>query len=144
MTTGGAGARRRISGGLRAAVRVGLIVGVVVDLFVGLLALAAQGLIAPLLDVPVKDPGLTRLFGGELLVAAAVYALPLVDLRRFGPALWICALDQAFAALLPAVEIVRGEMPGTWKTIAPIPLDAALCALFLYAALRTRAPEPLR
>lgn len=130
--------RGRIPGRLRAALRVALIVGLGVDVFVGLLALFAQQYIPPLLDVPVKDAALTRFFGGEILVAASVYALPLLDLRRFAPALWICALDQGFAALLPLLEVLRGGMPATWKTLGPIPVDAILCVLFAFGAIRLK------
>jgi hypothetical protein len=48
--------------------------------------------------------------------------------------LWLIALDQAFAAILPAYEIARGHVVATWKTIGPIPFNAALAAIYVAGA----------
>ncbi len=117
------------------ALRVALIVGCLIDAGIGLLALFAQPLIPPLLDVPVKDPALTTIFGGALLVLACIYALVLRDTERWRPLLWLCALDQTFGVLLPALEIARGNVPATLKTIGPMPFQAVLVALYVAGAV---------
>jgi len=119
---------------LRATVAIGLCV----DTTVAILALFFQPLLGPLFDIPVKDPALTTIAGGEYVVVTLVYALVLRDPERFGPLLWLCALDQAFAALLPAVEIARGNVVATWKTIGPIPLNALLAVCYTVLAARAR------
>jgi hypothetical protein len=118
--------------------RIALAIGFCIDAFVGVLCLVAQPLLAPLLDIPVKDPAVTTIAGGELVVAAGIYAFVFRDPRRWRPLLWLCALDQAFGVLLPAFEIVRGHAPATWKTIGPMPLQLILCAVFVAAAIPHR------
>ncbi len=117
------------------ALRLALIVGFLIDAGMGLLALFGQPLIQPLLDVPVKDPALTTVFGGALLVLACIYALVLRDTERWRPLLWLCALDQTFGVLLPALEIARGLVPATAKTIGPMPFQAVLIALYISGAV---------
>ncbi len=120
------------------AVRIALAIGFCIDFFVGLLALVAQPLIQPLLDVPVLDPAMTTLLGGELLVASAIYALAFRDPVRWQPLLWLCAFDQFLGVVLPAIEIARGHAPGTFKTIAPMPFQLALVAMFVAGAMGVR------
>jgi hypothetical protein len=121
-------------------VRVALAIGFCIDFFVGVLALVAQPLLEPLLDIPVKDPAVTTIAGGELIVAAGIYAFVLSDLRRWRPLLWLCALDQTLGVLLPALEIARGHAPATWKTLGPMPLQLILIAIYVLAARREVAP----
>jgi hypothetical protein len=94
-------------------------------------------LLGPLLDVPTKDPALTTIAGGEYVVVASIYAVLLRDLKKYRVLLWLIALDQAFAAILPAYEIARGHVVATWKTIGPIPFNAALAAIYV-AGARTK------
>ncbi|MBV8580809.1 MAG: hypothetical protein JO225_05175 [Candidatus Eremiobacteraeota bacterium] len=124
--------------------RVALAIGFGIDGFVGVLSLFAPQLLEPLLDVPVKDITAVQIGGGEFVVAALVYALAFADPRRFRPLLWLCALDQLFAVVLPALALAHGTVPGTWKIIAPIPFQALLALLFAYAALpgRNRSATP--
>jgi hypothetical protein len=121
------------------AVRVALAIGVCIDAAVAALALFATQLIEPLLDIPVDDPLLAQIAGGEFVVAAAVYALAFRDPARFRALLWICALDQAFAVALPALAVMHGQLPATLKIVAPIPFSALLCGLFVVYALRPGA-----
>jgi len=126
-------------------VRIGLAIGGAIDLYVGMLSLFGQQLIQPLLDIPVKDPTLVQIAGGEYIVAVLVYALAFRDPVRFRPLLWLCALDQLFAVVLPALAVAHGALPATWKIVAPIPFQALLFGLFvLYAALpgRNRSATP--
>jgi len=126
-------------------VRIGLAIGGAIDAYVGLLSLFAPQLIPPLLDVPVKDPALVQLAGGEYVVATLIYALAFRDPVRFRPLLWLCALDQLFAVVLPALALAHGTLPGTWKIVAPIPFQALLAILFVaYAARpgRNRSETP--
>ncbi len=116
--------------------RIALAIGFCIDAFVGILCLVAQPLLQPLLDIPVKDPAVTTIAGGELLVAAGIYAFVFRDPQRWRPLLWLCALDQAFGVLLPALEIARGHAPATWKTLGPMPLQLILCGIFVWAATR--------
>jgi hypothetical protein len=116
--------------------RVALLCGFAIDAGVGLLALFAQPLMQPLLDLPLKDPALTTILGGELLVVAGVYAIVLRDPVRWRSLLWLCALDQFLGVLLPALEIVRGHAPATMKTLGPMPFQLALVALFITGAVR--------
>jgi hypothetical protein len=116
--------------------RIALVAGFCIDFGVGLLALVAQPLLEPLLDIPVKDPAVTTIAGGELIVASAIYALVLRDPRRWQPLLWLCALDQIFGVLLPALEIARGHAPATIKTLGPMPFQLVLIAIYLVAARR--------
>ena len=124
--------------------RVALAIGFCIDAFVGLLSLFAPQLLEPLLDVPVKDVTAVQIAGGEFVVAAVVYALAFSDPRKYRALLWLCALDQAFAVVLPALALVHGAVPSTWKIVAPIPFQALLALLFAYAALpgRNRRATP--
>jgi hypothetical protein len=105
---------------------------------VGFVSIFAQPLYPQLLDVPLRDPGLATILGGELLVAAAVYLFPLRDPVRFRPLLWICALDQAFGVALPVYLMLNGAMPASLKTIGPIPFQLALIAVYVASARRPR------
>jgi hypothetical protein len=116
--------------------RVGLVIGGAIDAYVGVLSLFAPQLIQPLLDIPVKDPALMQFAGGEFVVAALVYALAFRDPVRLRPLLWVCALDQLFAVVLPALAVAHGVFPGTWKVVAPIPFQALLGVLFVVYAAR--------
>ena len=116
--------------------RVALVCGFAIDAGVGLLALFAQPLMEPLLDLPLKDPALTTILGGELLVVASVYAIVLRDPVRWRPLLWLCALDQFLGVLLPALEIARGHAPASIKTLGPMPFQLALVAVFIAGAVR--------
>ena len=118
--------------------RIALVIGLCIDAGVGLLCLVAQPLLGPLLDIPVKDPAVTTIAGGELAVAAGIYAFVLSDPRRWQPLLWLCALDQFFGALLPAIEIAHGHAPATFKTLAPIPFQLLLVVIYI-AGARMRA-----
>jgi hypothetical protein len=117
--------------------RIALAAGFCIDFFVGLLCLVAQPLLQPLLDIPVKDPAVTTIAGGELLVAAGIYAFVFCDPRRWRPLLWLCALDQLLGVVLPAIEIARGHAPATLKTLGPMPLQAILIVIYVIGA-RTR------
>jgi hypothetical protein len=103
--------------------RIAIAIGLLVDATVAVLALFFQPLLGPLLDVPTKDPALTT-----------IYAILLRDLKKYRVLLWLIALDQAFAAILPAYEIARGHVVATWKTIGPIPFNAALAAIYVAGA----------
>ena len=118
--------------------RIALAIGFCIDAFVGLLCLFAQPLLLPLLDLPVKDPAAVTIAGGELIVAAGIYAFVFTNPQRWRPLLWLCALDQCFAVVLPALEIVRGNVPGTLKTIGPLPFQFALAVFY---ALNARVPQ---
>jgi hypothetical protein len=119
--------------------RVALAIGFLIDAGVGLISLFAPHLLQSLFDIPVKDVMTIQIAGGEFVVAAVVYALAFRDPVRFRALLWICALDQLFAVVLPAIGVARGDLPGTWKVVAPIPFQALLAILFvLYAANRPR------
>lgn len=118
------------------AVRVALAIGFCIDGFVGLLCLFAQPLIEPLLGLAVKDPAMTTIAGGELIVAAGVYALAFTDPARWRPLLWLCALDQTLGIVLPALEIARGSAPAVWKTLGPMPFQAVLVSLYVTYAAR--------
>ena len=120
--------------------RAALALGALIDATVAILALFFQPLLGPLLDVPTKDPALTTIAGGEFLVVALLYVFLLQDPQRYRQLFWVVALDQLFAAGLAALEIARGEIVSTWKTVGPIPLSLALCVVFVIAALNLR-PE---
>jgi hypothetical protein len=127
------------------AVRVALVIGLLIDGYVGVLSLFAPQLITPLLDIPLHDPTIAQLAGGEFIVAALVYALALRDPDRYRALLWLCAADQLFAVVLPGLAVLHGAIPATWKILAPIPFQALLCALFvIYAARpgRNRSATP--
>jgi hypothetical protein len=123
---------------LRIALRYALIVGFLIDAGVGALCIVAQPLLQPLLDIPVKDPAVTTIAGGELIVAAGIYAFVLRDMARWRPLLWLCVLDQFFGVVLPAIEIARGHAPATIKTLGPMPLQAILIALYVWGARNTK------
>lgn len=114
--------------------RIALAIGFCIDAFVGVLCLVAQPLLQPLLDIPVKDPAVTTIAGGELVVAAGIYAFVLRDPQRWRPLLWLCALDQLFGVLLPAIEIARGHAPATFKTLGPMPVQLVLAVVFVVGA----------
>jgi hypothetical protein len=118
-------------------VRVAVTIGAIVDLGVAILAIFLQPLLGPLLDVPTKDPALTTIAGGEFFVVTLVYVVLLRDMRRYRILLWIVALDQFFAGILPGFEIARGAVAATWKTIGPIPFNLALGAIYVAGALRS-------
>ena len=126
--------------------RVALALGGCVDFGVAILAIFFQPLLGPLLDVPTKDPALTTIAGGEYLVVTTIYVVLLRDLRRYAILLWLVALDQSLAAIIPAIEIGRGHVVATWKTIGPIPFNVLLAAVYALAAFardrarRARAP----
>jgi hypothetical protein len=121
---------------LTIAVRIGLAIGGAIDAYVGALSLFAPQLIQPLLDIPVKDPTAVQFAGGEFVVAALIYALAFRDPVRFRPLLWLCALDQLFAVVLPGLAVAHGTLPSTWKIVAPIPFQALLAVLFVVYATR--------
>lgn len=126
-------------------VRIALAIGFLIDVYVGLLALFAPQLMTPLLDIPVRDALTAHFAGAELVVAGLIYAVAFRDPVRFRPLLWVCALDQAFAVVLPWLAIAHGEVPGTWKVVAPIPLQAVMAVVFaVYAARpgRNRSATP--
>ena len=58
-------------------------------------------------------------------------------MKRFAPFLWLVALDQFFAGVIPAWEISRGHVVATWKTIGPIPLNLVLATVYGLAARAT-------
>ncbi len=116
-------------------VRVALTIGFCIDAFVGAISVFAPQLLRPLLDVPVTDLTTAQIGGGEFIVAALVYGIAFRDPRRFRVLLWLCALDQLFAVVLPTLAVAHGAIPGTWKIVAPIPFQALLAVLFaVYAA----------
>ena len=114
--------------------RVALVLGAIVDATVAILAIFFQPLLGPLFDVPTKDPALTTIAGGEYVVVTLIYVMLLRDTKRYAPLLWLVALDQLFAALIPAWEISRGHVVATWKTIGPIPINLVLAATYALAA----------
>lgn len=117
--------------------RIAVAIGFCIDFLVGLLCVVAQPLLQPLLDIPVKDPAVTTIAGGELIVASLIYALVLRDGKRWQPLLWLCVLDQFFGVLLPAIEIARGHAPATFKTLGPMPLQAILIVIYIVGARKT-------
>lgn len=123
----------------RLVLRVALAIGFAIDAFVALLALFARQLIEPLLDLPIKDTTLVTIAGGEFAVAAGVYALAFRDPERFRALLWLCALDQVFAVVLPGLAIAGGHIPATVKTVGPLPLQLLLAVIFVYGATRKEA-----
>jgi hypothetical protein len=124
------------------AVRIALAIGFAIDAGVAVLALFAPGLLEPLLDLPVRDPGLTSIAGGEFAVVACVYALAFRDPRRWRVLLWICALDQLAAVVLPGLAIVHGQIPATFKTVAPLPLQAVMAITLALGARAGNARRP--
>jgi hypothetical protein len=120
--------------------RVALAIGAAVDATVAILAIFFQPFLGPLLDVPTKDPALTTIAGGEYVVVTLVYVMLLRDLERYRGLLWLVALDQFFAAVIPAYAIARGQVVATWKTLGPIPFNALLATIYLIAAARRLRP----
>jgi hypothetical protein len=118
--------------------RPALVLGAAIDAFVGIVTMFFPAATAPLFDIPDHDPTIAFLGGGELIVATFLYLAILRNVTRFRPLLWIVALDQLFAALLPAVEILRGQLPATIKIVGPMPLSLALAVIYAVAA---RAPD---
>ncbi|MBD5654205.1 MAG: hypothetical protein IAI50_03365 [Candidatus Eremiobacteraeota bacterium] len=119
--------------------RVAIGIGAAVDFGVAILAIFFQPLLGPLLDVPTKDPALTTIAGGEYLVVTLIYIVLLRDLRRYGILLWLVALDQLLAAVIPSIAIARGQVVASWKTLLPVPFNLALAAIYAVAA-RERRP----
>ena len=119
-------------------VRIALAIGFLIDASVGLVALFAPQEFQPLFDVPVHDTLIAAFAGGEFLVVACVYALTLTDPRRYRALLWVLALDQAFAVVLPTLAVTYGALPATFKIVAPIPVSAILVAVFVTGATRLR------
>ncbi len=119
-----------------AALRVALAIGFLIDAVVGIVSVLAPALLQPLFDVPVKDAMTAQIAGGEFIVMALVYAVAFRDPVRFRALLWLCALDQLFAVVLPALGIAHGALPRSWKIVAPIPFQALLALFFLANALR--------
>ena len=120
-------------------VRIALALGFCIDVYVATLLLFAPQLVEPLLDIPVHDPLVAQFAGGEYVIAAIVYALAFRNPARFRALLWVCAADQAFAAVLPALAVVHGTIPATVKTVAPIPFSVLLAAIYAVGALRPAA-----
>ena len=118
--------------------RAAIALGALVDAGVAILALFFQSLLGPLFDIPTKDPALTTIAGGEYVVVTLVYVMLLRDFERYRALLWLVALDQLFAGLIPALEISRGHVVATWKTIGPIPLNLLLCAIYAVAIATNR------
>lgn len=106
---------------------------------VAVIALFFQAQLGPLFDIPLKDPALTTIAGGEYIVVALIYVLVFREPERYRSLLWLCMLDQAFAALLPAIEIGRGNVVATIKTLGPIPLNALLAVVYFWGARRLAA-----
>jgi uncharacterized membrane protein len=118
--------------------RVALAIGFCVDFFVAIVALFFQNAMGPLFDIPLKDPAATTIVGGEFVVVSLVYLTILRAPSRYRALLWLVVLDQAFAVVLPAYEIARGNVAATWKTIGPMPFNALLAGIYLYALLRSK------
>ena len=119
-------------------VRIACVLGFLIDASVGLVGLFAPQMSGPLFDVPLHDTLIAGLAGGEFLVVALVYGLAFSDPRRYRALLWLCAIDQAFAVVLPSLGIANGALAATWKVVAPIPLSALLVVIFVAGATRLR------
>jgi hypothetical protein len=117
-------------------VRVIVALGFCIDAGVARLARVCQALLGPLFDLPLKDPALTTIAGGEYVVVALVYVLVFRDPHRYRTLLWLCTLDQLLAAVLPALEIARGNVVATYKTVGPIPLSVVLACAYAWCAIR--------
>jgi hypothetical protein len=117
--------------------------GFCLDAGVGLIALILPQQLDPWLDIPYRNnPALAAFGGSEFLVVAVVYALVFLEPRRRAFLFWVLALDQAFATVVPVMEVVRGHIPASIKTIGPIPLVAALTIAYIWAALRFGKGDP--
>jgi hypothetical protein len=121
---------------------IAVVVGLCIDGGVALISLLFQGALEPLFDIPLKDPAMTTIAGGEYVVVALVYALFLRDPRRYHPLLWLLALDQGLAASLPLLEMLRGHVVATYKTIGPIPISLILAAIYCWGAATRDAATP--
>src|SRR5471032_1115572 len=111
--------------------------GFCLDAGVALIALVVPQQLEPWLDIPYRNnPALAAFGGGEFAVMAVVYALVFLQPQRRAFLFWILALDQGFATVLPAIEVLRGHIPATIKTVGPIPLVAILALAYVWAALR--------
>jgi hypothetical protein len=119
--------------------RVALVIGALIDFFVAIVVMFFPQASAALFDIPAQDPTAALLGGGELLVAGFLYVFILRDTERFRPLLWLVALDQLFAALLPGIEVLRGHLPATLKIIAPMPISLALAAVYVLAARKPQS-----
>lgn len=118
--------------------RIALAIGFLVDFSVAILALFFQSAMGPLLDIPLKDPAATTIAGGEFVVVSLVYLAVLRAPLRYRALLFVLFLDQLFAIALPAYEIGRGNVVATWKTVGPMPGNALLAAIYLFALFRLR------
>ncbi len=126
-------------------VRIAAVIGLCIDAGVAVISLCFQAALGPLFDIPLRDPAMTTIAGGEYIVVALVYVLYLRDPRRYHDLLWLCALDQTLAALLPALEIWRGNVVATYKTIGPIPVSLILAGIYAAGArARTESPSGLQ
>jgi hypothetical protein len=126
---------------MKRLLQIALAIGAVIDVGTALLCFFGQAYFQTLLDVPLHDPAIATIAGGEYFVLAFVYVLAARDPARFRPLLWLCALDQTFAIVLPLVTMAQGLVPATWKTIGPMPFQALLVAVYLLG-LRKPAPAP--
>jgi hypothetical protein len=122
--------------------KIALAIGVAIDFGTALLCFFGQSLFQALLDVPLRDPAIATIAGGEYFVLAFVYLLALRDPVRFRPLLWLCALDQTFAIVLPLATIALGQVPATWKTLGPMPFQAILVVIYLIGLRKTRPATP--
>ena len=125
-------------------VRVALVIGFSIDVTIAIFALFFQAAMGPLLDIPLKDPAATTIAGGEFLVVALLYLAILRDPQRYRNLLLLVALDQACAVVLPAYEMLRGNVIESWKTLGPLPLQALLAATLAlgWRTLATTSPAP--
>jgi hypothetical protein len=119
-------------------VQVALVVGGLMDAWVGLLALLLPRFLGPLLDIPAVDPTWTAFAGAEFLVVAVVYFLILRDMERFRPFMLVVAFDQFLAAFGPLIMIWHGQLPNTWKTAGPLPVNFALWLILAFAGSQKR------
>jgi hypothetical protein len=121
--------------------RAALAIGAFIDGAIAVITLFFQPWVGPLSDIPTKDPAFTAFAGGEFLVVTVIYLLILRDLGRYWPLLWVVALDQLLAVVLPAEQIASGNVVATWKTIGPLPLSAILAACYVWGAVSMANPR---
>lgn len=112
--------------------RIALIVGAVGDIGIAIFCWFFQALLGPVLDVPTKDPALTTIAGGEYLIVGILYILAYRNLKQYRPLLWLFAIDQLFAIVLPLLEMSRGNAIISWKTLGPMPLNAILLGIYVW------------
>jgi len=124
---------------MKRLLQIALGIGVAIDLGTALLCFFGQSLFQALLDVPLHDPAIATIAGGEYLVLAFVYLLALRDPVRFRPLLWLCALDQTCAIVLPLVTICLGQVPASWKTLGPMPFQAILVLIYVLGLRKPRS-----